>query len=665
MADRVKGISVQIGGDTTGLSKALSGVNKEIGSTQRELKDVERLLKLDPTNTELLRQKQELLSKAVSGTKDKLDTLKEAEKQVQDQFARGEISQQQYDALQREIVETEASLDSLEEKARKSNSVLAEISGKADKVASAFDTAAQKTRGLSLAAGGVITGMMGSAVAAGKSADDINTLAKVTGLSTDQIQKFSYATDIIDVSLDTLTGSMAKLTKNMQSAKKGSKNMVEAFDSLGVSITDSTGELRSNDDVFADVIESLGKIENETERDAVAMQIFGKSAQDLNPLILGGADALEELGKEAEDAGLILSQDALDSANEFNDSIDKLKATAQGSFAEIGTEIATMLIPFIESLAEKIGGVLEWVRGLDAGQIEFIGTILLVIAALSPLMKAISGISGAISFITSTVIPGISGAISFLLANPIVLLIAGIVALVTLIATKGEEILAILQNVDDFLQGIFAKDWTEVFGPLLGGILNTFFATVKGIWDSIKNIFSGVVDFIRGVFTGDWERALTGLQNIFKGIFEGLIAIAKAPLNGIIGLLNGIIGAINWVIGGINKISFDVPDWVPGIGGKRLGFSLPNVPSIPYLAKGGILSSGSAVVGEAGPELLTMIGNRAMVEPLTNSMTNNNAYLGGLTVNVYGAPGQDVRELAQLVSQEIEASTDRARAVYR
>ena len=129
--------------------------------------------------------------------------------------------------------------------------------------------------------------------------------------------------------------------------------------------------------------------------------------------------------------------------------------------------------------------------------------------------------------------------------------------------------------------------------------------------------------------------------------------------------MNGIIGAINWVIGGINKISFDVPDWVPGIGGKRLGFSLPNVPSIPYLARGGILSSGSAVVGEAGPELLTMIGNRAMVEPLTNSTTNNNAYLGGLTVNVYGAPGQDVRELAQLVSQEIEASTDRARAVYR
>ena len=83
------------------------------------------------------------------------------------------------------------------------------------------------------------------------------------------------------------------------------------------------------------------------------------------------------------------------------------------------------------------------------------------------------------------------------------------------------------------------------------------------------------------------------------------------------------------------------------------------------MAKGGILSSGSAVVGEAGPELLTMMGNRAMVEPLTNSTTNNNAYLGGLTVNVYGAPGQNVRELAQLVSQEIEAATERTRAVYR
>ena len=96
MADRIKGIVVEIGGDTTGLSKALSGVNREIGSTQSQLRDVERLLKLDPTNTQLLEQKQRLLASAISQTKEKLDTLKTAEKQVQEQFERGEVSREQY-----------------------------------------------------------------------------------------------------------------------------------------------------------------------------------------------------------------------------------------------------------------------------------------------------------------------------------------------------------------------------------------------------------------------------------------------------------------------------------------------------------------------------------------------------------------------------------------
>lgn len=118
MADRVKGIVVEIGGDTVGLSKALSGVNKEIGNTQRELKDVERLLKLDPTNTELLRQKQELLAKSVEQTSGKLEQLKNAEKQVQQQMKEGKVSEEQYNRLQREIIATEQQLSRAEKAAQ-------------------------------------------------------------------------------------------------------------------------------------------------------------------------------------------------------------------------------------------------------------------------------------------------------------------------------------------------------------------------------------------------------------------------------------------------------------------------------------------------------------------------------------------------------------------
>lgn len=119
MAGRIEGITVEIGGDVTKLNDALRSVNKQINSTQSALKDVERLLKMDPSNTVLLEQKQQLLAQAVDDTRTKLESLKTAEAQVQAQFQRGEASKEQYQALQREIIATEQKLESLEEAAKK------------------------------------------------------------------------------------------------------------------------------------------------------------------------------------------------------------------------------------------------------------------------------------------------------------------------------------------------------------------------------------------------------------------------------------------------------------------------------------------------------------------------------------------------------------------
>jgi hypothetical protein len=183
---------------------------------------------------------------------------------------------------------------------------------------------------------------------------------------------------------------------------------------------------------------------------------------------------------------------------------------------------------------------------------------------------------------------------------------------------------------------------------------------VKNIWDSIKRIFSGVIDFIRGVFTGDWERAWKGVQDIFGGLFNGLVALAKAPLNGIIGLLNMAIGAINSLINGFNSIGFTMPKW---LGGGSWHPNIPNIPSIPFLAKGGTVLSGSAIVGEAGPELLTVGPGGTKVQPLTNSSTND-TYLGGLTLNIYGAAGQSENELANIIMEKIQSATLRKGAVF-
>ena len=180
---------------------------------------------------------------------------------------------------------------------------------------------------------------------------------------------------------------------------------------------------------------------------------------------------------------------------------------------------------------------------------------------------------------------------------------------------------------------------------------------MENIWNSVKQIFEGIINFIQGVFSGNWEQAWTGIQQIFKGIWDGLVAIAKAPINAIIGLINGLIGAVNSAINGLNSISITVPDWVPMIGGNQFGFNIPNIPTIPYLAKGGVLTQGSAVVGDAGPELLTLSGGNAVVQPLTSSSTNNTTY-GAININLYGniSSVEAAQEYSRIIAKEAAAA---------
>lgn len=678
MANNIKGITVNIGGNTQGLDKALKGVNSQAASLQSELREVNRALKLDPTNTELLRQKQELLASSVTETKNKLQTLKQADAQCSEQFKKDHA--EQYRALQREIILTEGNLKSLESQAANSNAMVAKISDSADKMAGSLENAAGKTKMLSAAAGGLIAAAGGAAYKAITLSDDLNTLANQTGFTTADLQKMEYAADRIDVSMETITGASKKMKKSMVAS---SKDTVAAWNAIGVSVTDSNGSLRDSTTVFYEAIEGLSKISNETERDTLAMQIFGKSADDLAGIIDDGGAAFKQYGKEAEDAGVILSQDTLDSLNKMNDAVDELKVQTTGTFAEVGAEVATMLTPCLQDVAGIIKNVLQWVRNLDQCQLKFIGTILLVIAALSPMLAigaklitiikgiviAISTVNGAIALFTGAATTGtaaattLAKAIAFL-TSPITLVVAAVVAAVALIAIKGDEIQAVFQRVDTFMQTIFARDWTNIFGPVLGGLLNTFFATFKGIWDGVMLIFNGVIDFVRGVFTGDWERAWKGITEIFGGIFGSLEAIAKAPINGIIGLLNMAISAVNSLIRGFNSMGFTMPKW---LGGGSWHPNLPSIPSIPFLAKGGTFSQGSAIVGEAGPELLTLIGGAARVTPLTNSQKQikaAGASFGDINVTIYGQNLGDPKATAKATADELQNEIQRREMVF-
>lgn len=763
MADRIKGITIEIGGDTTALSKALSGVNKEISTTQKQLRDVERLLKLDPGNVTLLEQKQRLLADSVEQTKQKLDSLKSAEKQVQQQFAQGKVSQAQYDALQREIVATEAELRKAEKAAAETADSVQKIDEKpveeladaAQDAEKALDKAGGKAQGLaskiSTTAGKVSDTFKPATTAAVGLAGALYATVPATEELRSDLSKLDANAQDNSVSVDAAreawrafaiqsgeTDSAVEATSNLLQAGFTESNLQKAVEGLA-------GAAQRFPDTLK--VESLADSLQETLATGKATGAFGELLDRLGVGAENFSEQLSQCTTDAEKQNLALETLSKAGLNDTYDAWAKnneemlANQDANLRFQEAMASLAEVVLPIVTTITEKLAALMQWFASLDPAVQASIGVIVGLIAVISPIAGIISGISTALDFLAD---------------NPIVLVIAGIVALIAvlvLIVTKGEEIKAWLAGFNEWLQGVFATDWTEIFGPVLGNVLNGFFSLLKGIWDgvyqvlngvidfiqgiftgnweqawngvqeivsgvwnyitglitgacdliegillgldswlqgvfktdwteifgpglgdiinafmknventwnAIKQIFQGVIDFIQGVFTGNWKQAWQGVVNIFGGLFNSLINMVKAPLNGIIGLLNGAVGAINSLIGGLNSISFTMPKW---LGGGHFGLSIPYIPSIPYLAKGGILSQGSAIVGEAGPELLTMMGNRAMVQPLTNNTTNQTD-LGGVNITVYGAPGQDVRALADIIMDEMQNATERKAAVF-
>ena len=196
-----------------------------------------------------------------------------------------------------------------------------------------------KKAGAAIVAGttAVATGLSALTLKSALAADDLNTLAKQSGFSTADIQKWQYASDLIDVSIYDIVKSAAKMKKNMIST---SKTTIAAWDQLGIKVKDSNGHLRNSTTVFYETLTALSKVQNETERDTLAMTLFGKSADSLAGIVDDGGAALQELAGKAEKAGVILSQDTLDSANALNDKVDTLKATVKGFAGKVGSELA-------------------------------------------------------------------------------------------------------------------------------------------------------------------------------------------------------------------------------------------------------------------------------------------------------------------------------------
>ena len=294
--------------------------------------------------------------------------------------------------------------------------------------------------------------------AAPKYADDILELASKTSIATDTLQELSYMSDLVDVDVSTVAGSMKKLTKSMSSAKSGTGTAAAAFAQLGVSVIDANGELRKSEDVFFDVIDALGGIENEAERDAVSMNIFGKSATDLNPMIEAGSDALRGFADEAHELGYVLDDDALESLGRVQDSFDRFQRQMDAVKNKIGAALAPSIERAMAKISDavsrinwnKVGNeigkafnklidVLEWIIDHGTAVKIVIGGIIaaMAVSKVAEFTKAMTGL-----------VDVLKKAAAAAAANPYVLLAAAIVACVAAFVALDQSAWKSYQNTD-------------------------------------------------------------------------------------------------------------------------------------------------------------------------------------------------------------------------
>ena len=590
---RIKGITIEIGGDSTNLQKALKGIDKSLSDTQAKLKDVDKLLKLDPKNTELLTQKQKALKDAVDLTKVRLQALKEAQEGV----AKGS---DEWDAIQREIVATEQSLKDLEKQYKSFGSVAAQQIASVGKDMQDFGgkvtDAGKKLAPLSGTAAAIGTGLVKLGYDAVTGADDLNTLAKQTGMSTDSLQKLKYASDLIDVSMSDVTGALAKM-------KKGMTGNAKAFKDLGIEVTNADGSMRSVEDIFNDVVVTLSHIDNEVERDQAAMTIFGKSADSLAGIIDDGGEALKAYGEEAESLGLIMSGETLNSLNEVNDAIDRGKAQVGAATAELGAAVAEGLLPLVEPLTQGILKITELLQSLTPEQTQIILGVAAAVAALAPLIMVIGGVISSVGTIL-TLAPAVVGAISAIL-SPVGLVVIAVAALAVAIYTHWEDIKTwtanmvsyVSQKWDEFKKKVEAA-WNNAKATISAAVVNIK-AKIEMMKASIVGTANTIVTSVKAKFEAAKNAIVTPIESAKEKVRSAIDSIKSFFSNAKFEFPHIKTPHFNWEwqdIGGLAKIPKISIDWYKKAYDTPYMFNSPTVMSTSAGLKGFGDGRGSEIV---------------------------------------------------------------------
>lgn len=443
--------------------------------------------------------------------------------------------------------------------------------------------------------------------------DDLNSVLDVTtktsqntGQSVDDLMQKAIdgAPQIKQLGLSfgegvTLLGQFEQSGVDSSAALSSLSKATVAYAKDGKSLSQGLEELQ-------DKVKNAG---SETEAINAAAEVFGtKGGPRMADAIRRGTLNLEDLAKTAGESGGAVG-DTFDATLDPIDQADQAMNNAKLAMADVGEAVQVSLLPFFEKATSLLQEFSKWWGSLDQDTKNWIITIAGIAAAVGPVLIVLGTLMGSVT----KIVGGINSFIGiwqkmsvFLAANPFVLVIAGIALLIAGFVLAYNKVKWFRDGVNAFFQGIsdIAVQVFNFLGGFIGGVFGGIIANFNNYFNAGKRIFNGFLDFITGVFTGNWSKAWEGVVNIFGGIFDGIVAIAKAPINGLIGLINDFIGLAN-------KIK--VPKGVPIVGGKGIHFD-----KIPYLAKGGHLINGQAIVGEAGPELLTAKNGKTTVTPLSD-----------------------------------------------
>ncbi len=430
MATRTAGAKVVLDGENE-YKQALTSLNDGNRVLASEMKKLQAEYKGNSDSVEFLTKKGDLLNRQLLDQKEKVDVMRQALEHAAKKYGEGSAEAMKWQTelnnaeaaqynLQHAIEENNQAIENQGNVWGKVGGIMEDLAGKmgikipdgAKKALSGMEgmsagTVAAMTAAVTAVAALVkaVTELHEMTIQTAADVDELVTSSMTTGIATKTLQEMKYAEELIDVSVDTISGSLTRLTRNMADANSGSEEMAAKFADLGVSITDATtGQLRPAEDVFYELIDALGNIQNQTERDAAAMDILGKSAQELNPLILQGSKAMKDLANEAAATGYVLDESQIKKLAEVDDSYQRVQLTMEALRKQMSADFAPAskaAMDLFSNLVTKAGAALER-SGLITNLASIISSLVDILETGADIASGIPGFNNQLSVLKVT-----------------------------------------------------------------------------------------------------------------------------------------------------------------------------------------------------------------------------------------------------------------------